>query len=88
MSDPLAKMPPVKKGTTLSLKDITPPCATLPRAEADKIFFSESSEKRIAKAKAICATCPMTQECLELALSSNCEFGIFGGLTPSERAAL
>jgi WhiB family redox-sensing transcriptional regulator len=73
---------------TLSLKEIVPPCASLPLDEADKLFFSEASEKRIAQAKALCATCPMIQACLDHAIKSECEFGIFGGLTPEERKAL
>jgi WhiB family redox-sensing transcriptional regulator len=70
----------------MNLKDITPNCASLSLAESDKIFFSEESEKRIAKAKAICAGCPMIQACLELGMEA--EFGIYGGLTPAERKAL
>ena len=66
--------------------EVTPPCALLPQKEADKLFFSEESAKRIAKAKAICATCPMTAACLEIGMEM--EFGIFGGLTPAERKAL
>ena len=72
----------------MKLHQVIPPCAKLPIAEADKIFFSEESAKRQAQAKALCATCPMVQACLDLALENNCEFGIFGGLTPAERKAL
>lgn len=70
----------------MNLNELTPNCATLPLAEADKLFFSEDSEKRIAKAKALCADCPMIQACLELGMEM--EYGIYGGLTPQERAAL
>ena len=72
----------------MELYAVTPPCSLLPLAESDKLFFSEESEKRIAQAKAICATCPMVQACLDHAIKNNCEFGIFGGLTPAERKAL
>lgn len=51
------------------------------------LFFSELKSK-VAKAKAICATCPVSAQCLDLALQNGDEFGIFGGLTPSERKAL
>jgi hypothetical protein len=68
-----------------SLKEITPPCATLSIKESDNLFFSELPSK-VAKAKALCAECPMTQACLELGMEM--EFGIFGGLTPQERKAL
>lgn len=76
----------MKPMTTLA--DVIPPCATLSPKESDKLFFSEDSAKRQAQAKALCATCPMTQACLEIALSNDLEFGIFGGLTPQERKAL
>lgn len=51
------------------------------------LFFSELKSK-VAKAKAICATCPVANKCLELALATEAEFGIFGGLTPAERKSL
>lgn len=64
------------------------PCTQMSLAEADKIFFSEESAKRQAKAKALCATCDIREKCLEIAINNECEFGIFGGLTPAERKAL
>ncbi len=39
-------------------------------------------------AKAICALCPVTAECLEYALARQERFGIYGGLSPRERAKL
>lgn len=68
-----------------TLKDIVPPCAQMTLKEADNLFFSELPSK-IAKAKALCATCPMVEACL--AQGMEMEFGIFGGLTPQERKAL
>lgn len=62
------------------------PCKAMPLDEAEKLFFSENSAKRIAQAKALCAQCPVIAECL--AIGMDCEFGIFGGLTPSERKVL
>ena len=41
----------------------------------------------IATAKAICATCPVKAKCLQLALDTYDKHGIFGGLTPEERAS-
>jgi len=69
------------------IQDYTPPCAELTLKESDTLFFSESP-KRIAKAKAICATCPAISKCLDYALENEIEFGIFGGTTPQERKAL
>ena len=42
----------------------------------------------IELAKAICATCPVQQECLDFALKTRQEFGIWGGTTEDERRAL
>lgn len=55
--------------------------------EQHSLFFSELKSK-VAKAKAICATCPVTAQCLDLAIRNGDEFGIFGGLTPAERKSL
>jgi WhiB family redox-sensing transcriptional regulator len=41
-----------------------------------------------AKARAICATCEVREQCLAVALSvdvSEDRWGMFGGMTPSER---
>jgi len=38
-----------------------------------------------AKAKEICARCPVSSECLAFALRTRQEYGIWGGLTQEER---
>ena len=53
----------------------------------EAIFFSELASK-VAKAKAICATCPVSSKCLDFAIQAEIEFGIFGGYTPDERKNL
>lgn len=51
-------------------------------------------EKRSAKttreerAKAVCAACPVRTDCLEQALLSGERYGIWGGLTDTERSRL
>jgi len=40
----------------------------------------------VAKAKAICAVCPVQRQCLEFAMANEEEFGIWGGTTAGERA--
>jgi hypothetical protein len=40
----------------------------------------------IATAKAICATCPVSKQCLSAGLNE--AWGIWGGLTPQERRLL
>lgn len=49
-----------------------------------EIFFRED-EKSIPIAKQICSTCPIREVCAKWA-ASNAEFGVFGGMTPSERS--
>lgn len=41
--------------------------------------------EQIAYAKAICAGCPVQRQCLEYALTSNQEAGVWGGATEEER---
>ena len=53
------------------------------------LFFPISStgpaERQRARAKTICAGCPVRRECLEFALSHNQIYGIWGGTTAEDR---
>ena len=49
------------------------------------IFYPEN-EFEAAEAKAICARCPVRAICLETALRNKERYGVWGGLTPRERA--
>jgi WhiB family redox-sensing transcriptional regulator len=55
------------------------------------VFFPGKSESGEA-AKQVCAGCPVTAECLEFALATmpaaDRDHGVYGGLTPAERARL
>jgi len=51
-------------------------CADLPGAT--QLFFSDELHE-IARAKNICATCPVMVECLETALERREQWGIWGG---------
>ena len=53
----------------------------------DQVSFFPNKEDLlgIAKAKAVCATCPVADECLSWAIESNQTEGIWGGHTPKER---
>lgn len=62
------------------------------RGEDSSLFFAPSYfEKRFekdgreAKAKAICATCPVQTPCLEFALATREAHGVWGGLNETER---
>ncbi len=59
------------------------------------VFFSpdafetkQERDDREAAAKAVCATCPVRERCLEYALEAGERYGIWGGLTELERRAL
>jgi WhiB family redox-sensing transcriptional regulator len=62
------------------------------RGNHSYLFFPPSSverkeerERREAKAKAICSACPVKIDCLEFALEIREPYGIWGGLTETER---
>jgi WhiB family redox-sensing transcriptional regulator len=57
----------------------------------DGIDFPRAAAQRrvtYAEARRICSTCPLTEPCLEYALASHAEYGVWGGLDPVERRAL
>lgn len=54
--------------------------------DADSSIFLSGVTSRVLKAKAICATCPVTRECLEFAISNeDFEPHVYGGMTGEER---
>jgi hypothetical protein len=75
--------------------DVEPPCVTQPESFYPEDFgafewekankYSETMRQAIKVAKALCAECPIRQQCLEYAVEANEEWGIWGGLTPRER---
>lgn len=50
-------------------------------------FFVEKGESP-RPAKRVCARCPVRAECLDYALQTDQRFGIWGGTSPAERAAM
>jgi WhiB family redox-sensing transcriptional regulator len=56
------------------------------------VFFPIGSSgpalEQIETARRICAACPVRDECLEFALATNQEAGIWGGTTEEERRKL
>ncbi len=59
------------------------------RGRTDDFFAEYLSPSRVRMAKASCAQCTVRHECLNLAMSFDLDrWGIFGGLTPRERAVL
>jgi WhiB family redox-sensing transcriptional regulator len=52
----------------------------------DLFFFDERVERtRVAEAKAICHKCPVWKNCLDYAIETPVDFGIWGGYTSRER---
>ncbi len=65
-------------------------CAGLDTA----LFYQADNERgmsvrnRERKAKAVCARCPVVDECLRNALASNEPYGVWGGMSADERFRL
>jgi WhiB family redox-sensing transcriptional regulator len=62
------------------------------RGNHSYLFFPPSTverkddrERREIKAKAICSVCPVEEACLEFAVEIKEPYGIWGGLTETER---
>ncbi len=57
-----------------------------------ELFFPITSQGpargQLDKAKAVCACCPVRAQCLEFALDSGQDFGIWGGMSEQERRAM
>lgn len=53
----------------------------------DDLETAAERRAREDKAKAICMTCDVREECLEYALATREPYGIWGGLTEIERRA-
>ena len=51
------------------------------------VFFPET-EDEVAAAKAVCSTCPVREFCLEFALVTRQDDGVWGGLDEIERRRL
>lgn len=64
-------------------------CATEAKT---RLFFpvgvTGAAEVQIQEAKAVCARCPVREACLEFAISTNQEYGIWGGTSEEERRVL
>jgi WhiB family transcriptional regulator, redox-sensing transcriptional regulator len=54
------------------------------RGQETEAFFPPRGGD-VSGPKAVCAACPVRQECLEYALDNRDKFGVWGGLTEMER---
>lgn len=53
-----------------------------------EVFFPERPSDRALEAKAICRGCPVRTQCLEFALATRLDHGVWGGMTEVERRSL
>jgi WhiB family redox-sensing transcriptional regulator len=53
----------------------------------DVDFFGDGREN-VRRAKAMCASCPVLDDCLAFAIETNQSDGIWGGTTPAERTKM
>jgi WhiB family redox-sensing transcriptional regulator len=65
------------------------PCHNYP----DAFFHDENNDSAGLRwnykiAKSLCADCPIRLECLEYAVAVDEQYGVWGGLSPSERRQL
>lgn len=62
------------------------------RDEDPELFFPVSDvgpgARQVARAKAVCARCPVRSQCLRHALDNGLDHGVFGGTTERERREL
>lgn len=52
------------------------------------VFFPDRPSDPALAAKAICRGCPVRTQCLEFALATRLDHGVWGGLTELERRSL
>jgi WhiB family redox-sensing transcriptional regulator len=57
-------------------------------SNSDVFFPAPEDEAAIARAKAICESCPVREACLQYALATNQSDGIWGGMDSQERRRL
>ena len=56
-------------------------------ADTDPAHFFPSDGVGVELAKKTCAGCPVTEQCLEYALTNRVEHGVWGGCRPSKPSA-
>lgn len=58
------------------------------RGADPNLFFADEFTPYNPEARAMCATCPVTNSCLAWAIASHEEHGMWGGQTPRQRREL
>jgi hypothetical protein len=71
-------------GDALSWQDGSELCAQVD----PELFYSDLQGSRYVEARALCARCPSRAACLQAALDNREPYGLWGGTTPKQRAAM
>jgi len=79
----LSKTPP-----DLAIVAIGPWAARARCADADPELFFPPGDGPATEARQICSQCPVRDDCLTYALDAGEQYGIWGGLDPTERRNL
>ena len=76
----------------VALQDQAPPswrqdaaCRDFPTDLFFPIGHGPRAQAQASQAKMICNECPVRVECLDYALTTNAQFGVFGGMSEDER---
>jgi WhiB family redox-sensing transcriptional regulator len=56
--------------------------------DMDPNIFFPATDEEAGTAKAVCAACPVRQECLEYAIATRQDDGVWGGLDETQRRRL
>lgn len=56
--------------------------------DPDLWLVPPSHRREVEQAKAICAVCPVVEQCLQWSMDTHQEFGIWGGLSEVDRQML
>jgi WhiB family redox-sensing transcriptional regulator len=84
----------VSLATTIALSNASYEWRTyaLCRDTSPELFFPVGTTgpalQQISEARAVCAQCPVSDECLEYALATNQDSGIWGGTSEEDRRVL
>jgi len=63
-------------------------CATCDTDDFVPVGSTGPAKHQIDRAKVVCATCPVQARCLEFAITTNQEHGVWGGADEDERRDL
>lgn len=92
MADPLAALMVPGDGPLTLLERVMaarPPwMAAAACATAEGVTFFPEQGQASGPAKAVCATCAVREACLDYAVTEDIRHGLWGGLSPRERARL